>query len=379
MLKRTLVSLLFLSSASTFADPVQDLINSHLKKYAQQEHFSAIQVSVKVGDKVTHYTAGTRSLDPDSPPLTSDDLFDIGSITKSFTSTLVIKADSEGRLSLKKTVGDYLKQYPHWAGLTLAGLLDMSTGIPNYSNAPTINYLFSKNLTQFWKPQQLVNLVYSQQHNPPLMDGYFYSNTGYILLDMILCDIYKEPFKKLLTDKIITPLGLKNTFYPVPDYPESVLARMAHGYSWNVYDNPELLGQDVTKNNLSWAGAAGAIVANSGDVLSWVDELFVKDRLLTAEEKKTMQSMISLTTGKPIRQTDKSDPKAFALGISQGYDEVMGTYWFYEGKTLGYRAVYMYSPASNIIIVTLYNSATNSENDKVGELIQKIYQQVKKG
>jgi len=376
MLKRTFFTLLFLSS-SVMADPVQDLINTHLKRYAEQEHFSAIQVSIKVGDKVSHYTAGTRSLDPDSPAITADDLFDIGSITKSFTAALAIKADSEGKLALNKTVGDYLKNYPHWAGISLTGLLDMSTGIPNYSNAPTINYLFSKNIRQFWSQSQLVDLVYFKEYNPPRLDGYFYSNTGYILMDMILSAQYKSSYEQLLVDRIIKPLGLNNTFYPLPDYTEAELARMVRGYSWNIYDNPELLGRDVTQNNLSWAGAAGAIISNSSDVLNWIDELFIKDRLLNNVEKTTMQQMISLTSGKPIKQTDKNDPRAFALGISQGYDDAMGQYWFYEGKTLGYRAVYMYSPANKIIIVTLYNSATNSENDKVGELMQALYLQVK--
>lgn len=380
MLKRTLFTLLFLSTTvmAENIDPVQDIINNHLKRYAQQEHFSAIQVSIKVGDTISHYTAGTRSNDPDSPAITSDDLFDIGSITKSFTSTLAIKADTGGKLALGKTLGDYLKEYSNWSDITLTGLLDMSTGIPNYSNAPTINYLFSKNLRQNWKQKDLIALVYPQNNNPPRLDGFFYSNTGYVLMDVILSDLYKTPYDQLLTEKIIKPLGLKNTFYPVPDYPEAVLARMVRGYSYNIYDNPELLGRDVTQNNLSWAGAAGAIVANSSDVLNWVNELFIKDRLLTDAEKKTMQSMISLTTGKHIKQTDKNDPKAFALGISQGYEEAMGNYWFYEGKTLGYRALYMYSPATKVIIVVMFNSATNSENDKAGALIQQLYQQVTK-
>lgn len=349
------------------------MMDDHLKQFSQQELFTAIQVTIKSGDTMRTYTTGTRSSKPGSPAISASDLFDIGSITKSFTSVLAIKADSEGKLSLKKTVGDYLKQYPNWSNITLTGLLDMSTGIPNYSNTPTINYLFSQNLKRFWSTTQLIDLTYPKDSNPPRMPGFFYSNTGYVLLDMMLSEQYKTQYKRLLTDRLLKPLQLDNTFYPVPTYPNEILNRMVRGYAYNIYDNPELLGRDVTENNLSWAGAAGALVSNSEDVAHWVEELFIKDTLLTAAEKQTMQRMISLSTGQPIEQTSAEDPKAFALGISQAYDKDMGRYWFYEGQTLGYRAFYMYSPESKIIVVALFNSATNSENDKGGPLLKQLY------
>jgi D-alanyl-D-alanine carboxypeptidase len=373
--KRSLIPLLFLSSvaAAETIDPIQSIINHHLSHYSKLEHFSAIQVSIKAGDKIVNYTAGYRSLEPTSLPITATDLFDIGSITKSFTSSLALLAESEGKLKLSKTLGEYLNNYPNWGDITLSGLLDMSTGIPNYSNSPTLNYHFSKNLRQFWKEPELISLVYPKLNNPPRLPGYFYSNTGYILMDMILTAQYKMPFHQLLADKIIKPMGLNNTYYPIPTYPENVLARMVRGYSYNIYDNPELLGKDVTENNMTWAGAAGALVANSEDVVHWVDELFVKDRLLTTAQKQSMQTLISVKTGKPITQTSQDDPRGFALGISQGFDDKIGHYWFYEGKTLGYRALYMYVPCNKVIVVALFNSATNHENDHAGALMQSLY------
>jgi D-alanyl-D-alanine carboxypeptidase len=196
------------------------------------------------------------------------------------------------------------------------------------------------------------------------------------LLDMILSKQYQSSYNDLLQTKILKPMGLNNTFYPLPNYSPQILSRLARGYSYNIYDNPELLGIDVTENNLSWAGAAGALLATSDDVLDWVQALFVHHKLLSPAQQKQMQQMISLNDGKPLRQTNKRNPRGFALGIAQLYDEGLGQFWFYEGKTLGYRALYMYVPCNQVIVVALFNSATNEDNDHSGALLKSLYQQI---
>lgn len=356
---------------------MQQIIQQHLDNYSETEHFSGIQVSIKVADHEEHYAVGLRALDNKSPSLSQDDLFNIGSITKSFTAAIAVLAESEKKINLSDNLEKYISNYPHWGDISLTALLNMSSGIPNYSNAPKINYLMSQNLQQLWTPEALLALVYPVNNNPPRVTNFFYSNTGYVLLDMILTKAYQEPFDKLIATKTLKPLALNNTFYPVPTYPPEVLARLAHGYSYNIYDNPELLGQDVTENNLSWAGAAGALVSNSKDVVHWIEDLFINDKLLTPEQKAKMQHLISTTTNQPISHVSLKDPRGFGLGIVEAIDEKMGRYWFYEGQTLGYRAFYMYNPCNKVIIVALFNSSTNSENDHGGELLQQLFQQIK--
>lgn len=369
---------LFAEAAGPSAKPdaLTAIIDEHYQAYRQAEHFSAIQVTIKTKQGSHSYVKGTKALTPGSQPITTKELFNIGSISKSFTAALALMAEREHKLNLEQPLGSYLKTYAHWADIPLSSLLNMGSGIPNYSDAPKINYLMSKNLKQFWSPVELMELVYPKQFNPPRKKGFFYSNTGYILMDMILSAQYKKSFASQLEANIISFLQLKNTYYPVPHFPRNVLARLARGYSYNIYDNPELLGRDVTENNLSWAGAAGAVVANSEDVAQWVEQLFIGEQLLTAAEKRKMQQLISMTTGEPIAQTDARHPRGFGLGIIQGFKPEFGHYWFYEGETLGYRALYLYTPCNQVIVVALFNSATNSENDHAGELIEKLYRQL---
>lgn len=356
-------------------DSIQKIIEDHYQSYHEPEYFSAIQVSIKAGDKIKTYTVGHRTHDK-LTKLTASDLFQIGSITKSFTAALALLAEKDGVINLDKPIKTYLNAYPNWQDLSLASLLNMTSGLPNYSDSPKINIGFANNIKRYWNRTELMDLVYVKDFNPPLRTGYDYTNTGYILMDMILTGKEQKTFTQLLDEKIIQPLGLKNTFYPIPSNNTEVSKRLVSGYAYNVYINPELVGRDVRENNLSWAGAAGGLVANSEDVVRWADALFLQDTLLAKDQKNQMQSLVSLQTGKPIKKTSKREPKGFGLGVIQTYDKKIGRFWYYEGETLGYRALYMVVPCNKVIISALFNSATNHDNDQSGALMQTLYKQV---
>ena len=364
-------------AANASIDTIQSIIDEHLARYKDVEHFSAIQVSVKSGGLIQNYVSGTVARGKNQTLLAPHHLFNIGSITKSFTAVLALQAQKRQQLNLNEKVKTYLPQYSHWGDITLEQLLNMTSGLPNYSDSASMNIAFSKNLGKVWTSKEMLALVYKNDYKPPLQQGYNYTNTGYILMQMILQKQTKHSFADLLEKEIFIPVQLSNSFYPVPIPGKSISQRLVSGYGYNVYTNPELLGRDVKENNLSWAGAAGGIVANSEDVLHWVEALFQRDMLLDAAQKNKMQRLVSTTTGKPIQLADKNDTRGFGLGIIESYRPDIGRYWFYEGETLGYRALYMYVPSSKIIITALFNSATNGANDHSGALLESLYKDLK--
>lgn len=357
--------------------PINTIIQQHFDKYAKKEYFTAIQTSIKAAGKIKTYAVGTLSHAKDQP-IDEGNLFNLGSITKSFTASLMLMAQKEKKLDLNDSLGTYLDNYPHWAQISLTALLNMTSGLPNYTASPKINYLLSQNIKQFWSKSDLINLVYTPKFNPPLKSGYDYTNTGYILSAMLLESLYKKTYQQLLQTKIIQPLKLNHTFYPSPAYSSDILKRMVHGYGYNVYENPELVGRDVTENNLSWAGAAGGLVGNSEDVIHWVDALFNDKQFLDPTQRQKMTQIVSTKTGEPIKKTSKKHPRGFGLGIVQAYEKGIGRFWYYEGQTIGYRAFYMYTPCNQVLISALFNSQVNSDNDKGGLLMQSLYRQVLK-
>lgn len=360
---------------------IQKSLQQYYKTYQPLEYFSGISVAIAIPNtkEIKTYTIGTISHKAKSVKITPQTLFQIGSISKSFTAAIAVKQTRANRLKLSDTVGQYLKQYPKWSDIKLQSLLNMTSGLPNYSDTPTWNYKESKDISRIWSNKQLIAFAYPRkQFMPPLKQGYYYTNTGYILADMMLEKASKQKFKKLLIEKIITPLALTNTFYSIPKMSATVRKRLAHGYGYNQFENPELLGKDLVKNNLSWAAAAGGLVATPSDVIKWVQALFINDKLFSDTERQQMQQLVSQKTGKPIANVTKDDPRGFALGLVSAYDPNLGQFWFYEGETLGYRAIYMYKPCNKIIIAATLNSGTNSENDHISKLIQGLYQAILK-
>lgn len=184
--------------------------------------------------------------------------------------------------------------------------------------------------------------------------------------------------KQMYENQLFKPAGLSHTFYPVPRVDPDQQRRLAHGYNYNQYDNPALVGKDVTANSMTWARAAGGLISTSEDVIKWVKALFVDNTILDATQKSKLMELVSTQTGKPIKQTTKDDPRGFGLGVIQGFDAdtVNGHYWFYEGQTLGFRALYLYKACNGIIISTIFNSSTNSENDQGGKLLIQTYKQI---
>ncbi|MCE5293990.1 MAG: beta-lactamase family protein [Chlamydiales bacterium] len=360
-------------------DPMQSLLNDHVSKYQELEYFSGASLSVFVpGDGIKNYYAGRVSRDPASAAVGAKTLFQIGSITKSFTAALMLQLEKENKVNLQQTLGVYVPQYDKWGKFSLNSLLNMTSCLPNYSDTPLFNVGLAVTPEKSRSTQEIIAFVYPHKVNPPLRSGYMYSNTGYVLCDMVVEKVTGNSFKQELENKIIKPCNLGNTFYPLPTYSPEELARMAHGYQYNIYDNPELVGKDVTSINLTWAGAAGALLSTTEDIIKWVQMLFTGN-LLDAAQKQQLMAIHSLQTGKPIATVTKDDPEGFGLGVVQSYGKgsVDTPFWFYEGQTIGFRAIYMYIPAKSIIVACAFNSSTDSQNDHAHELLMNVYSSLK--
>lgn len=367
-------------SQETFDQKAQKLLSTHVQQYKDLEYFSGASLSIYIPkDKIHNFYAGTVSHDANSPKVGADTLFQIGSITKSFTAAILLQLDKEKILRMEDTIKNYLPEYPKWSAIHITELLNMTSGLPNYSDTPLLNTEIYKNLSHYWANKELIKYVYpSENLTPPLKKNYFYTNTGYILADMIIEKITKKSFKDELLTRTFVPAELTNTFYPIPEFDKTVSSRMAHGYYYNQYDNPFLVGADVSHNNLSWAGAAGAIVSTSEDVIKWVKALFIDNKILDNAQKHLLMKSVSLSTGKPITKVSAQDPHSFGLGVAEMYNDKhpLENMWFYEGETLGFRALYIYVPCNGVIISTIFNSSTNSENDHAKDLVKAAYQLV---
>ena len=314
-------------------------------------------------------------------------LFEIGSNTKAFTSALLMKLEAAGRLDIDQTVGDWLPQYPAWGKVKIRRLLNMTSGIPTYSEAPRFMRAQAENRFRHFTPEELVAYAYPTPGNRlPTSTGYFYSNTNYVLAGMIVAKAGGETYDHQLRQRIFKPLGMHDTFYDSWKLPDSVITRMAHGY----FENPTcseyrpdctvgplapLAGKDMRNADISWTGAAGGIVSTPRDLARWIRGIF-GGQLVPPAQLAQMKQLVSTRTGKPIARATAQDPGGFGLGLAQSWHPRLGRFWFYEGITLGYRGVFAWFPSDDLVLAATLNSQPLDGTDQVGALMETIYNTV---
>lgn len=361
--------------ALTLDDQIQKVLSAHYQQYKDMEYFSGISLSVSVPNQnIKNYYIGSVSRNPKSKNVDKDTLFQIGSITKSFTSAILLQLEKENKLKLTDSLKKWLPQYNKWGNVTLTQLLNMTSGIPNYTESPLLNSQVYYNLARIWTNPELIEFAYPPANfNPPLKSGFFYSNTNYILASMVIEKASANTYEHELKNRLLEPAGLGNTLYVLNRLEPKIQSRMAYGYFYDPYQLVEMVGKDIYDGNLSWAAAAGGIISNSEDVIKWVKALFIDNKVLDQNQKKQLMSLVSNNNGQAITQSSSADPHGFGLGVAQNFENPVGRFWFYEGKTVGFRSIFMYQPCNGIIISALVNSATNEENDHIGRLMQKTY------
>ena len=245
-------------------------------------------------------------------PVRSTSVWQIGSNTKAFTAVMLLQLEAEHRLSISDTVGKWLPAYPQWRGVTIKRLLNMTSGIPTYDHSRALLRAFAARPHRRFTPRQLV--AYAEAGTPT--HGYSYSNTNYILGEMIIKKVTGDSYAHQLRTRIIRPLHLRNLSYRPHRYPARVTRREPAGYFFN-RQIPALSGlvrRDVSRTTLSWTRGAGGIISTTRDMTVWERAMY-GGRLLPRHQQRELLSLVSVKTGRPIDHTTPSDPQGFGLGM----------------------------------------------------------------
>jgi D-alanyl-D-alanine carboxypeptidase len=214
--------------------------------------------------------------------------FRAGSVTKSLVATVVLRLVAQGRLSLSDTVERRLPGIlPYGDRVTLRQLLNHTGGVPNYWAAvePTL-YGSREGRLRAWTPEELVALVADQPQAFRAGSAWSYSNTGYVLLGLVVEAVTGRTLAEELDRGIFQPLGLRDSLLPGSD--PSIPPPRSSGYSLppgppgQVPNGPLL---DFTAYDPSPAWAAGGLVSTLGDLTRFLRALLggrlLPQRLLT--------------------------------------------------------------------------------------------------
>jgi D-alanyl-D-alanine carboxypeptidase len=257
-------------------------------------------------------------------PMDTRARFRIGSVSKTFSSVVLLQLVEEGKLELDAPVNAYLPGLLPDDRITVRHLLTHRSGLADYTNA-----MFEKTVPGFeavrnrvFGYQELVDLSLSEPRTTEPGAAYTYSNTNFVVVGMLIEKATGRPVAKAYERRIIKPLRLRNTSYVHPD--TRIEGPHARGYL-----HPDEAGAplvDSTEQTVSWAQSAGAVISSPADLNTFTTAL-MRGRLLSP------RMLDAMTTVTP---TDTTNTRFYGLGLRR-YDLSCGTQVYgHTGTVQGY-------------------------------------------
>ena len=243
----------------------QQTVEKKLDAYfnALDGHFMGSIVVQQDGKTIYQRSMGWADLE-NQIPATAETQYRIGSVSKTFTAVLVMKAAAEGRLSLSDSIAKYFPdaKIPNAEQSTIDQLLQHRSGLVDITNDKPYEYY-----TYFTTPQtrqQILERVAAAGTNFQPDSEYRYCNTGYNLLGYILEDVWGKPYAEIINDQIISLLDLRHTRYS-----EAIDPQRGDARSYTLLDS----WQVQPETDASVAIGAGALASTPADLARFGEAL----------------------------------------------------------------------------------------------------------
>lgn len=285
------------------------------------------------------WTAARGLADVDSGrPMVLGERFQVRSVAKSFTTTLILKLARAGRLALADPIGRYVPGIPDGDRITLAQLAGMRSGVKDYTATQGFADAFTADPGRPWTARELVSLATPE--SPVFEPGarYDYSNTNTVLLGIVAEEVTGRPLARALRSQIFGPLGLARTSY------QTGIARGNPQPTPYEVDPDDGQVEALPQANLSSLAGSGAVVMTVPDLARWGRALGT-GRLIGT-------SLLQLREGQAIPPANGPEYDRYGLGIG----ELKG-WWGHTGQGFGFQAATFYDPATRSVIAVATNSS----------------------
>lgn len=267
------------------------LLFTVLFSFAQQPDFKQLDAFFDVLDKNDKFmgamaitknnkvvytkTVGYVDLD-NKTKITNDTKFRIGSITKAFTAVMIFQLIDEGKLTLQTPLSNFFPKVPNASKITIANLLNHSSGLFNITNAEDFRIWMLEPTSQ----KEMLSRILKYNVNFEPGEKTEYSNTNYILLGYIAEALDKQPYSKILKHRITNKADLKNTYYGN--------AIDLNNNECNSYAKVDNVWKKQDETDMSNPAGAGAIVSTTTDLTAFFNSLF-SGKLMSDSSFKAMK------------------------------------------------------------------------------------------
>jgi D-alanyl-D-alanine carboxypeptidase len=304
---------------------------------------------VRGGDTIVMKGYGMANLENDVPA-TAETVYRIGSVTKQFTSVAIMRLVEQGKLSLDDEVTKYVPNAPtHGRRILVRHLLNHTSGIPSYTD---VGPAFGRRARLDLPHDSLLAIVRDDSLQFEPGSHFYYNNTGYYLLGMILERVTGKPYGEHLRESLFVPNGLTSTVYCSVG---PIIKHRASGYDRgrNGLVNTDYIGMDLPY-------AAGSLCSTVRDLVKWTS-LLHSGKLVNATSFAAMTTPVKLTSGRPM---------SYGFGLSV---DSVGTHLaiHHGGGINGFISELAHYPNDSLTIAVLANTAPAPSN-QIAEAIARV-------
>ncbi|GAB0167982.1 serine hydrolase domain-containing protein [Lysinibacillus sp. CTST325] len=226
-------------------------VSEKIDQYLTNEKFQGTVLIAKEGEVLFTKGYGSAATDLPNSPST---LYQIASLSKTFTAVAVMQLVEKELLNLDHPISQYFPDFPNGETITISHLLSHSSGIPDYLKTD-----FKFDYSKEWNPYDIVNTVKDSELEFTPGKSFSYSNTGYVVLGLIIEKVSGQSYANYIEEHIFEPSNMLNSIFTVP--------------------------ADIPKAEGHVEGEVGPFMHNSaayaaGDIISTAEDLDLFDRAL---------------------------------------------------------------------------------------------------
>ncbi|HDR4909517.1 TPA: beta-lactamase family protein, partial [Bacillus cereus] len=248
--------------------------------------YPGILAKIYKGGKTWSYAAGIADLRT-KKPMKTDFRFRIGSTTKTFIATVLLQLAGENRLNLDDSIEKWLPGIIQGNGydgnqITIRQILNHTSGIAEYLKSKDYDIMDTKKL---YTAEELVKMGISLPPDFAPGKGWSYSNTGYVILGILIEKVTGNSYAEEVENRIVEPLELSNTFLPGNS---TVIPGTNHARGYERYDGESEL-KDVT---YSYPGSSDGDMISTADDLNKFFSYLLSGKLLKEQQLKQMLTTV---------------------------------------------------------------------------------------
>jgi CubicO group peptidase (beta-lactamase class C family) len=274
-MKKTLLSFLICTAVTLPActqnipAKLDTLLDAYVKEFKfNGTVFAATKGAVIVEKGYGYKNKSTKTLND------TNTIFQIGSITKQFTSAIILRLMEQHKLSLQDSLTKYIPDYPNGNKITIENLLTHTSGIYNYTNDAA--FMVDGSTHPIGRDSLINRFKYKPLDFQP-GEKFNYSNSGYILLGYIIEKVTGQPYFQVVRQQIFQPLHMEHSGF---DFTHLNSPDKAIGYTSPESTTPAA----IVDSSVSFA--AGAIYTTVGDLYKWDRALRAGTIISSASQEK---------------------------------------------------------------------------------------------